>query len=66
MVKPVDVTKFIKAITISIDGLGLGFNDPTDWISTCNYARNQLISGDFNRGIPLGKVSVFSDESGSG
>ncbi len=34
----------------------IGFNDPTDWISTGNYALNYLISGDFNRGIPLGKV----------
>ena len=42
------------------------FNDPTDWISTGNYALNYLISGDFNRGIPLGKVTVFAGESGAG
>src|SRR6056300_466351 len=66
MVKPFDVTKFRKSITKSIDGLGIGFNDPTDWISTGNYALNYLISGDFNKGIPLGKVTVFAGESGSG
>jgi RecA/RadA recombinase len=27
---------------------------------------NYLISGDFNRGIPLGKVTVFAGESGAG
>jgi len=43
-----------------------GFNDPTDWISTGNYALNYLISGDFNKGVPLGKVTVFAGESGSG
>ena len=66
MVKPFDVTKFRKSITKSIDGLGIGFNDPTDWISTGSYALNYLISGDFNKGIPLGKVTVFAGESGSG
>ena len=66
MVKPFDVTKFRKSITKSIDGLGIGFNDPTDWISTGNHALNYLISGDFYKGIPLGKVTVFAGESGAG
>ena len=66
MAKPFDVAKFRKDITKSIDGLSIGFNDPTDWISTGNYALNYLISGDFNRGIPLGKVTVFAGESGAG
>jgi recombination protein RecA len=66
MGKPFDVSKFRKEITKSIDGLSIGFNDPTDWISTGNYALNYLISGDFNRGIPLGKVTVFAGDSGAG
>jgi RecA/RadA recombinase len=66
MTKPFDITKFRKSITKSIQGLGLGFNDPTDWISTGNFALNYLISGDFNKGIPLGKVSVLAGESGAG
>jgi RecA/RadA recombinase len=64
--KPFDVSKFRKSITKSIDGISIGFKDPTDWISTNNYALNFLISGDFNRGIPLGKVTVFAGESGAG
>jgi RecA/RadA recombinase len=64
--KPFDVSKFRKEITKSIDGLSIGFNDPTDWISTGNYALNYLISGDFNKGVPLGKVTVFAGESGAG
>ena len=43
-----------------------GFHDPTDWISTGNYALNYLISGDFHKGVPLGKVTVLAGESGSG
>jgi RecA/RadA recombinase len=64
MVKPFDVAKLRKSLTKSIEGIGVGFNDPTDWISTGNYALNYLISGDFKRGIPLGKVTVFAGESG--
>ncbi len=66
MGKPFDVSKFRKDITKSIDGLSIGFNDPTDWISTGNYALNYLISGDFHKGCPLGKVTVFAGESGAG
>jgi RecA/RadA recombinase len=66
MAKPFDISKFRKSITKSIEGLGIGFNDPTDWISTGNYTLNYLLSGDFNRGIPMGKVTVFAGESGAG
>ena len=64
--KAFDLTKFRRTLTKSIEGLGIGFNDPTDWISTGNYALNYLISSDFNKGIPLGKVTVFAGESGAG
>jgi len=64
--RPFDLTKFRKTLTKSIDGLGVGFNDPTDWVSTGNYALNYLISSDFHKGIPLGKVTVFAGESGAG
>jgi len=66
MTKPFDVTKFRKSLTKSIDGLSVGFNDPTDWVSTGNHALNYLVSGDFNKGIPMGKVTVFAGESGAG
>ena len=66
MGKAFDISKFRKSLTKSIDGLGIGFNDPTDWVSTGNYALNYLISGDFFKGVPLGKVTVFAGESGAG
>ena len=66
MGKPFDVSKFRKSITKSIDGISVGFRDPDTWISTNNYALNYLISGDFNKGIPMGKVTVFAGESGAG
>ena len=64
--KAFDVSKFRKNLTKSITGMSSGFNDPTDWISTGNYALNYLISGDFHKGVPLGKVTVFAGESGAG
>jgi len=66
MAKSFDVSKFRKDLTKSITGMSSGFNDPTDWISTGSYALNYLISGDFHRGVPLGKVTVFAGESGAG
>jgi len=62
--RPFDISKFRKSITKSIEGLGIGFNDPKDWVSTGNFALNFLISGDFHKGVPLGKVTVFAGESG--
>ncbi len=66
MAKPFDVSKFRKSITKSVPGLSVGFNDPDTWISTGNYTLNKLISNDFNRGVPLGKVTVLAGESGAG
>ena len=66
MRKAIDISKFRKGITKSLDNISLGFHDPDTWISTGSYALNKAISGDFHKGIPLGKVTVFAGESGSG
>ena len=66
MVKPYDFSKLRKSLTKNIDGLSLGFHDPKDWISTGSYALNYLISGDFYKGVPLGRVTMFAGQSGSG
>ena len=64
--KAFDPSKFRNSLTKSIKGMSSGFNDPKDWISTGNFALNYLLSGDFRKGVPLGKVSVFAGESGAG
>jgi len=66
MAKPFDISKFRKSLTKNITGISTGFNDPDTWISTGSYGLNFLVSGDFYRGIPMGKVTVFAGESGSG
>ena len=61
-----DVSKFRKSVTKSVKGLSIGFRDPNTWISTGNFCLNKLISGDFQKGVPLGKVTMFAGESGAG
>lgn len=66
MARAFDVSKFRKSITKSVAGLSVGFRDPDTWISTGNYTLNKLISNDFHKGVPLGKVTMFAGESGAG
>lgn len=59
----------LKKSTDSISketGVSIGFHDPDTWVSTGSYALNYRLSGDFAGGIPLGKVTMFAGESGSG
>ena len=66
MSRPFDISKFRTSITKAVPGMSVGFTDTIDWIDTGNYALNYLISGQFDRGIPLGRVTCFAGESGSG
>lgn len=66
MARPFDISKFRKSLTKSITGISTGFNDPDIWVSTGSYGLNYLISGDFFKGVPMGKVTVFAGESGAG
>ena len=64
--KPIDMSKFRKDITKNMTNVSTGFNDPDTWISTGSYALNYMISGDFKKGVPMGKVNLFAGASGSG
>jgi len=66
MARAFDASKFRKNITKSVPGMSVGFRDPDTWVSTGNFTLNKLISNDFHKGIPLGKVTVFAGESGAG
>jgi hypothetical protein len=63
MVVPYDFSKIRKARNKRLN-LRAGFDDPLTWLDTGNYALNKRISGDFQRGVPLGAVTVFAGESG--
>jgi recombination protein RecA len=64
--RPFDLSRFRKDITKNIPGISIGFHDPKHWVSSGNYALNYRISRDFTKGIPLGKVTMFAGQSGSG
>lgn len=57
--------KFKKDIA-KLDSVGVGIKTTEEWLSTGNYALNRALSGDFEKGIPLGKITLFAGPSGSG
>ena len=61
--KTFDPSKFRRNLTEKLD-IPIGFVKDRMWIDTGNYALNRLISGDYNRGMPLGKVNMLAGESG--
>ena len=65
MPAPFDFSKIRKNRNKRL-GLRAGFDDPITWIDTGNYALNKMISGHFDRGVPLGGVTVFAGEPASG
>lgn len=60
-----DPSKLRKTLTEKLD-IPIGFSDPKIWIDTGNYALNRLISGDYNKGVPLSKVTMFAGEQSAG
>jgi RecA/RadA recombinase len=63
--RALDLSKFRKEQNKKLN-IKDGFFDPITWISTGNYALNKMISGNFHWGIPIGSVTCFAGESGSG
>jgi recombination protein RecA len=57
--------KFKKEIT-KLSTVSVGIQETVHWLSTGNYALNRALSGDFKKGIPLGKLTLFAGPSGSG
>jgi len=55
--------KSLKSVEAEIGGEG---SLPTDWISTGNYCINKLLSGELDKGIAVGRISVFAGPSGVG
>lgn len=68
MKKPVDMSKFVGMFDkVKVpSSVSKGFHDPDTWISTGNFVLNYLISGDYFKGAPLGKVTILAGDTGSG
>ncbi len=63
--RPYDMSKFRKEQNKKLN-IKDGFYDPLTWIDTGNYALNKMMSGNFSGGVPIGSVTTFAGESGSG
>ena len=61
---PID-SKFISSIIGKIEGAASGKESKVDyWLDSGNYALNKVISGDYTKGLPFGRVvEVFGDPS---
>lgn len=60
---------FLKGITKTLEKSGYEVGEappPLWWISTGNYVLNKIISGQFNRGIPQGRLTALVGPSESG
>jgi recombination protein RecA len=58
--------KDFKKTVAKLDTVGVGIRSTEVWLSTGNYALNRALSGDFLKGIPLSKLTLFAGPSGSG
>ena len=59
------LTNFKKEVA-KLATVGVGIKTTEDWLSTGNFALNRALSGDFMKGIPVGKLTLFAGPSGSG
>jgi recombination protein RecA len=55
-----------KKEVAKLDTVSVGLPVTTHWLSTGNFALNRALSGDFKRGVPLAKITLFAGPSGSG
>jgi recombination protein RecA len=58
--------KDFKKTIAKLDSVGVGIRTTETWLSTGNFALNRALSGDFVKGIPLGKITLLAGPSGSG
>lgn len=57
--------KFKKEVA-KLESVGVGLKSVEHWLSTGNYALNRALSGDYKKGVPLGRITLFAGPSGAG
>lgn len=55
-----------KKEAAKLDTVGVGIRTVEEWLSTGNYALNRALSGDYLKGVPLSRITLFAGPSGSG
>jgi RecA/RadA recombinase len=58
--------KDFKRTLEKLENVTTDFRPPSHWYSTGNYAANKILSGDYRRGVPQGRISILAGPSGSG
>ena len=61
-----DFLKSFDKELLSIDGVATSSEPPRYWYSTGNLALNRIISGNFLKGIPQGRITDLAGPSGAG
>ena len=59
------LTKFKKELA-KLENVSTDFRPPSHWYTTGNLAVNKIMSGDYYRGIPQGRISILAGPSGAG
>lgn len=55
-----------KKEVAKLSTVSVGLPETSHWLSTGNFALNRALSGDFRKGVPLAKITLFAGPSGSG
>lgn len=61
-----DVLKTIKKSTGAESLVDSTYADVKEFLDTGSYALNRVLTGDIHKGIPVGRISTFFGQSGSG
>lgn len=57
--------KFKKTVA-KLETVGVGIKTVDHWLSTGNYALNRALSGDYLKGVPLGRITLFAGPPAAG
>ena len=49
-----------------LENVSTDFRPPNHWYSIGNFAANRILSGDFHRGIPQGRITILAGPSDTG
>lgn len=61
-----DALKAIKKTTGAENLTESTYAEVTEFLDTGSFALNRVLTGDINKGIPVGRISTFYGQSGSG
>ena len=59
------LSKFKKELS-KLENVSTDFRPPSHWYTTGNLAVNKIMSGDYQRGIPQGRITILAGPSGAG